>query len=110
MLTRNSTRSPMGTRPRRRPGCGTYNPATCLSSTVGCEGWGFPADPALYLMGFFEVERAGRATEFTKTELDRLFSRNFHVRHRRVFHRQKESLVLVKGTGNSRLLAQSNPA
>lgn len=58
----------------------------------------------LYLMGYFEVERAGRATEFTKTELDRLFSCNFHVRHRRVFNRQKESLVLVKGTSNSRLL------
>ena len=55
-------------------------------------------------MGFFEVERAGRATDFTKTELNRLFARNFHVRHPRIFNRQKESLVLVKGTTNSRLL------
>jgi len=79
-------------------------PGDLLVFYCGLEGWGFQSAPALYLMGFFEVERAGRATEFTKSELDLLFSRNFHVRHRRVFNRQKESLVLVKGTTNSRLL------
>jgi hypothetical protein len=70
----------------------------------GLQGWDFASDPALYLMGFFEVERAGRATEFTESELDLLFSRNFHVRHRRVFCRQKVSLVLLKGSAGSRLL------
>jgi hypothetical protein len=36
--------------------------------------------------------------------LNRLFSYNFHVRHRRVFNWQRDSLVVVKGTSNSRLL------
>jgi len=75
-----------------------------LAFYCGLQGCGFASDPALYLIGFFEVERAGRATEFTNTELKHLFSRNFHVRHSRVFERQQESLVLVKGTANSRLL------
>ena len=79
-------------------------PGDLLVFYCGLEGCGFASNPALYLMGFFEVERAGRATDFTKTELKRLFARNFHVRHPRVFSRQKESLVLVKGTANSRLL------
>jgi len=82
-------------------------PGDLLVFYCGLRGWDFAADPALYLMGFFEVEKAGTASEFTKRELDRLFSCNFHVRHRRVFHRQKESLVLVKGTGNSRLLQKA---
>jgi hypothetical protein len=79
-------------------------PGDLLVFFCGLRGWDFPSDPALYLMGFFEVKKAGVASEFTKTELDRLFSCNFHVRHRRVFQRQKESLVVVKGTTNSRLL------
>ena len=73
-------------------------PGDLLVFYCGLRGWDFASDPALYLMGFFEVEKAGRATEFTKAELDRLFPHNFHVRHCRVFERQKESLVLVKGT------------
>ncbi len=79
-------------------------PGDLLVFYCGLEGCGFASKPALYLMGFFEVERAGRATDFTKAELKRLFSRNFHVRHPRIFDRQKESLVLVKGTASSRLL------
>ncbi len=79
-------------------------PGDLLVFYCGLRGWDFASDPALYLMGFFEVEKAGVASEFTKTELDRLFSCNFHVRHRRVFQRQKESLVVVKGATNSRLL------
>ena len=78
-------------------------PGDLLVFYCGLRGWQFAADPALYLMGFFEVEKAGVASGFTKTELDRLFSCNFHVRHRRVFQQQKESLVLVKGTDKSRL-------
>jgi hypothetical protein len=82
-------------------------PGDLLAFYCGLRGWDFASDPALYLMGFLEVDRAGRATEFTKAELDRRFSRNFHVRHRRVFDRQRESLVLVGGTANSRLLHQA---
>jgi hypothetical protein len=79
-------------------------PDDLLVFYCGLQGWDFVCDPALYLMGFFEVERAGKAGAFTSDELDRLYSRNFHVRHRRVFNRQRESLVLVKGSPASRLL------
>lgn len=78
-------------------------PGDLLVFYCGLQGWDFTSDPALYIMGFFEVERAGKATEFTTSELE-MFSRNFHVRHRRVFCRQKESLVLLKGSTASRLL------
>ncbi len=79
-------------------------PGDLLAFYCGLRGWDFPADPALYLMGFFVVDRAGMATDFTKSELGRLFSRNFHVRHRRVFEMQRDLLVLVKGAAGSRLL------
>ncbi len=51
-------------------------PGDLLVFYCGLEGRGFAPGPALYLMGFFEVERAGRATGFTKMELKRLFSRS----------------------------------
>lgn len=87
-----------------KAGLRRLRPGDLLVFYCGLRGWECPADPALYLMGFFEVEKAGLASQFTKTQLERLFSCNFHVRHRRVFQRQKESLVLVKGTHESRLL------
>ncbi len=87
-----------------KAGLRRLNPGDLLVFYCGLKGWDFPSEPALYIMGYFAVERAGRAADFSKAERDRLFSNNFHVRHRRVFNRQKESLVLVKGTTDSRLL------
>lgn len=52
----------------------------------GLAGWGdFQSPPALYLMGYFEVMAAGRATDFSSSALQRLFAENYHVRHRDVF-------------------------
>jgi hypothetical protein len=82
-------------------------PGDLLVFYCGLRGWDCACDPALYLMGFFEVERAGKAAEITDSDLKKLFSCNFHVRHPRVFERQKESLVLVKGTVASRLLPKA---
>ncbi|MGD0898275.1 MAG: hypothetical protein ABR915_10605 [Thermoguttaceae bacterium] len=90
-----------------KAGLRRLEPGDLLVFYCGLHGWGFTSDPALYLIGFFEVERAGRATDFTKAELNRLFSNNFHICHPRVFRRQEESLVLVKGTANSRLLGKA---
>lgn len=73
----------------------------------GLRGWDFQCDPALYLMGYFEVESAGVACEQTEEEISRLFSNNFHVRHRSVFERQRNQLVLVKGSEASRLLQKA---
>lgn len=70
----------------------------------GLEGWGFKSDPALYLMGYFEVQMAGRARDFSPSDLQRLWGENFHVRHPGIFKRQRDALVLVKGSSSSRLL------
>jgi hypothetical protein len=70
----------------------------------GLQGWDFEYPPALYLAGYFEVKAAGEAKDFSERELRTLFSENFHVRHRDVFERQKDRLVLVKGSAKSRLL------
>jgi hypothetical protein len=70
----------------------------------GLAGWDFKSRPALYLMGYFEVLAAGRATDFSAKELKTLLSKNFHVKHRDIFNRQKRNLILVKGSSQSRLL------
>ncbi len=82
-------------------------PGDLLAFYSGLEGWDAPREPALYLVGYFEVAAAGRASEFDETELRTLFERNFHVRHLGVFKEQKERLVLVKGSPASRLLDQA---
>jgi hypothetical protein len=74
----------------------------------GLEGWDFHSAPALYLMGFFEVEIAGLACEFSRAEIRKWFSENFHVRHRAVFRDQKDCLVLVRGTPRSRLFRKAH--
>ena len=71
---------------------------------AGLKGWNFDCPPSLYIIGYFEVARAGLATSFTRAELTRMFQNNFHIMHRGVFQDQKDRLVLVKGNTNSRLL------
>lgn len=73
----------------------------------GLEGWGFRCNPALYLMGYFEVLKAGLATEFEPDAIDSLFSNNAHVMHQDMFNKQKDKLVLVKGSSESRLLKKA---
>lgn len=70
----------------------------------GLQGWDFESAPALYLMGYFEVEAAGRASDFEPDDMAHRFADNFHVRHSSVYDEQKNRLVLVKGMPNSRLL------
>ena len=74
----------------------------------GLCGWDIVQKPALYIIGFFIVDRAGVAVNFSKRQIKRFFSENFHVRHRRVFQDQKDRLVLVKGhPTKSRLLERA---
>jgi len=73
----------------------------------GLQGWDFPSQPGLYIIGYFEVELAGLAIEFTEDELKKFFAKNFHVRHYQVFQNQKSELVLVKGGTRSRLLRKA---
>jgi hypothetical protein len=74
---------------------------------AGLKGWEFDCPPALYIIGCFEVARAGVATSFSPAELAAMFQKNFHVMHRDVFEDQKDRLVLVKGSANSRLLKKA---
>jgi len=84
-------------------------PGDLLVFYCGLEGWGVDAEPSLYIIGYFEIAAAGRASEFTAEERRALFSQNFHVRHKTVYDQQENSLVLVKGSSNSRLLTKAFP-
>ena len=74
---------------------------------AGLRGWDFDCPAALYIIGYFEVARAGLATSFGRAELTGMFQNNFHVMHGDVFADQKDRLVLVKGNANSRLLKKA---
>lgn len=74
---------------------------------AGLEGWGFEREPALYIVGYFEVVAAGFVKDFSEHEIRSLFAENFHVRHRRVLNDQRRRLVLVKGGRGSRLLQKA---
>jgi hypothetical protein len=75
----------------------------------GLEGWGnCDAPPALYLMGYFEVELAiPTAGEADQALIEQYFANNFHVRHPSTYQRDKDRLVLVKGGAGSRLLTRA---
>jgi len=73
----------------------------------GLEGWDYKSEPALYLMGYFEISTAGYASGFTPVQIQELFGDNFHVRHRSIYEQQKNNLVLVKGSRNSRMLSKA---
>ena len=83
-------------------------PGDLLVFYAGMEGWGHPTEPALYLAGFFRVKLAGFATGFTSEQLRQEFSKNYHVRHRTVFAKQLERLVLIKGGKGSRLFRKAH--
>ena len=80
--------------------CGLQN----WDKTMGCKQ---DHSPALYIIGYFEVEVAGMAKEFTKETLKAEFGNNFHVRYPSIFKRQQDRLVLVKGGPRSRLLVKA---
>jgi Nucleotide modification associated domain 3 len=74
---------------------------------AGLRGWDFESQSALYIVGFFEVAKVGLAKDFARSELDRDFGNNFHVRNRAVYEDQEDRLVLVKGGDGSRLLTKA---
>ena len=75
---------------------------------AGLEGWTFSSKPALYLIGYFEVEKAGIASELGgDNNVREQFAENFHVRHQALHLQQKNRLVLVKGGSGSRLFQRA---
>ena len=81
-------------------------PGDLLVFYCGLKGYDFASEPALYLMGYFDVEYAGFAASLSPKQLAGV-RKNFHVKHEEVFRRQQERLVLVKGTQGSRLLTKA---
>jgi len=79
-----------------------------LAFYSGLQGWEFEDEPALYLIGYFEVIVAGSACDFTEPEIIDLFAENFHVRHESIYRDQREKLILVRGSDNSRLLERAH--
>ncbi len=73
----------------------------------GLQGWDFESLPALYLMGHFEVAKAGLAPDLGAEEILSDFGRNYHVRHRDALSDQWPRLVLVKGGPGSRLYGKA---
>jgi hypothetical protein len=70
---------------------------------AGLEPFGFVDDTkrGLYIIGYFEVESAGEAENYTGTEVRNLFGSNFHIK----YMRREKRLILVKGSKKkSRLL------
>jgi hypothetical protein len=74
----------------------------------GLQGWDFECKPALYLLGYFEVLKAGIASDFDSKDIDDLFSRNVHVMDRDQFKKENDRLVLVKGSDESRLFKKAH--
>jgi hypothetical protein len=85
----------------------TLQPGDMLIFYCGLEGWNFACEPALYLMGYFEIQVAARAADLDPEKLEELFSLNFHVRHTAVFDQQRNRLALIKGSSQSRLLKRA---
>ncbi len=93
------------TQPKRR--LRHLQPGDLIIFYAGLRGWDFQSEPALYIVGYFEVARAGMAAQFSDEELQKLFGGNYHVRHPSVFADQSNRLVLVKGSEESRLLRKA---
>jgi hypothetical protein len=74
---------------------------------AGLQGWECGVPPALYLIGYFLVEFAGKARELSPKIVKAAFAGNFHVRHPHVFASQRDRLVLVKGGKGSKLLKKA---
>jgi hypothetical protein len=78
-------------------------PGDVLAFYAGLQPFERSPDPAMYLVGYFFVERAGRATAFSDHETHGLFGANAHVRSPALYAEQRDRLVLVKGGARSRL-------
>ena len=94
---------------RNKSGLRHLNAGDMLIFYCGLTGWDCSEKSRLYLIGYFEVTAAGRTDDFSSHQLQRLFGKNFHVRHQQVLKAQHDDLVLVKGGPKSRLLHRALP-
>jgi hypothetical protein len=92
---------------RLRSSLKNLEPGDILAFYCGLQGWPDGPRPALYLIGYFEVETAGKTSKFGDETVDSLFATNFHVKYRDQPKDQWNRLVLVKGSRESRLLKKA---
>jgi hypothetical protein len=80
-----------------------------LAFYCGLEKWDgrFKGNPGLYLIGYFEILKAGLAADFSPNDIQELFGNNAHIKRQDLFDQQKDHLVLVKGSDKSRLLEKA---
>jgi Nucleotide modification associated domain 3 len=82
-------------------------PEDLLVFYCGLKGFDFDSPPQLYIMGFFEVLISGYPKDIPEDKRKRLLGKNFHILHNEVYESQKDTLIVVKGTSNSRLLEKA---
>src|SRR3954469_5699593 len=61
---------------------GRLTEGSLLVFYAGLKGFDFECPPALYIVGYFEVARAGLASTYSQAEVAEMFRNNFHVMHR----------------------------
>ena len=91
-----------------KAGLRRLSPGDLLVFYCGLEGWDFQCDPALYLLGYFRIELAGKALDFEWDKIKNLFGQNAHVI--RAGSRKallEEDPVLVKGHSSSRMFTKA---
>lgn len=74
---------------------------------AGLKGWDFDSEPALYIIGYFEVSQVIKVADLNHDEIKTSFGQNAHVLNQARFERDKKTLILVKGSKNSRLLKKA---
>jgi hypothetical protein len=94
------------TPPKR--GLKRLQPGDLLVFYAGMQGWGCTTEPALYVVGYFDVARVGLASELGDETVHREFGANCHVRHSAVYEDQRDRLLLVRGGTGSRLLERAH--
>lgn len=91
-----------------KAGLKELDPGDMLVFYAGLQGWDHDSPPGLYVVGYFVVEWAGRATDLPESELRKRCGTNFHVAHEPLFREQLSRLVLVQGGKGSRLLRRAH--
>jgi hypothetical protein len=87
-----------------KAGLRNLEPGDLLVFYAGLSGWDHARAPALYIIGYFIVELAGRAIDLSDADISGKCGQNFHVMHESLYRKQRDRLVLVKGGEGSRML------
>ena len=73
----------------------------------GLEGWKFKRPYDLYIVGYFEVLAAGMVADLSQEDFAKYFKAHVDVKTRSLFRENNGTMILIKGTANSRLLKKA---